>query len=439
MKTKKQNYFQTLPKQLLSDINKLNQTKIGRNKSLILINQILRQSNQIFSIYTASVPLPKALLLKMFGKKYYTTTTPLIDAGILERTGYSADNGMCRHYSVNSKYFEIADEMETICFNVKKEVRDLTLSSIERNTIKHIKSLKIDVEGCFKIMNRKIEEINENSFNVNEAIQDSSFKVTLKLKGMLGISYYSTKEKHLETARKHSLTLIKDKNTYFIMDLPSFLIQKKNAIRLSYTDSIIKLKKKYIFAKRNTTNNRLDTNLTNLCADITDYILKCNGLAQLDLVNSQFAIYSHTLSSKNMTDEKKLFKDLSNSGHLYTYVQKELGLKTRREAKILMFELFFSSENNKSDKIVGLKDIFPGVISEINEFKKKYGYATFSINLQKMESKMFIDDILAELMETTSFAITKHDSIIIKEEELNIAKEFIELYFTSIGFGGQMK
>ena len=64
-----------------------------------------------------------------------------------------------------------------------------------------------------------------------------------------------------------------------------------------------------------------------------------------------------------------------------------------------------------------MKKIFPTVIEWIDNFKKQNGYSQFSISLQKIESKFFIDHLLFEIKKLKFFCLTKHDSLIIRKED----------------------
>src|SRR5690606_20691072 len=154
-------------------------------------------------------------------------------------------------------------------------------------------------------------------------------------------------------------SLIQDGEDFYIMSEIEFILRKKISVLQAYTDSINKLYDKKIYGKRNNTNNRLDTNLTNMAKILVKDICERNDLVQLDLCNSQFAILSHYLEDRLCTNDFKAFREQSYNGRLYEYVQEELTLKNREEAKKVTFELMFSKEDLNTERKERLKKLFP--------------------------------------------------------------------------------
>jgi len=132
------------------------------------------------------------------------------------------------------------------------------------------------------------------------------------------------------------------------------------------------------------------------------------------------------------------FCNLSYSGEIYTYVQDQLGLATRDDAKALMITILFSSNYNPKGK-KEFKSLFTEVHQWLNNYKKEYGYRNISITLQKMESKLFIDKIYVTLKKRGMFCLTKHDSLIIRSKDLDRVLKTIITQFKSIGMKGKLK
>ena len=104
-----------------------------------------------------------------------------------------------------------------------------------------------------------------------------------------------------------------------------------------------------------------------------------------------------------------------------------------------MFELFFSSHRYNPKRKAELRKYFPTVVGFIDEYKKEHGDNTFSIELQKQESVMFIDNIYQRIKTEGMFCLTKHDSVIVRRTDQMKAKQIIENYFQEIGFSGTLK
>lgn len=136
------------------------------------------------------------------------------------------------------------------------------------------------------------------------------------------------------------------------------------------------------------------------------------------------------------TPDNTLFRWLSYNGNLYTYVQEKLNLKSLKESKLLMFSLLFSSEKNTTHKKKILKSLFPSVIEWVDRFKKENGYKKFSVELQKIESNLFIDVLLNKIKTKKLFCLTKHDSLIIRRNDYEPVMEIVTNTSNEIGFGG---
>jgi hypothetical protein len=298
-----------------------------------------------------------------------------------------------------------------------------------------LKNLTFNFEKLREIASKKINSITTDSYKTGTSITQEFFQVTIKKKKQH--TYWMTKENALRIAAEDNLTLIQDQKKFWIANLDEFVIMKKNVFTDAYMGSIDKIEKGYWYADRNSTNNRLDSNITNLCGDLTKEIIESNDLVQFDLANSQFAILSHILKQKEELATKEdfiKFKTLSEEGELYEYIQEVLGLKERKQAKIMLFELLFSSEKNKSDNKKKIAHLFPSVVKWIDDYKKENGYENFAIMLQLEESRMFIDDIYHALKDRELFCLTKHDSIIVKKENEEEVETFLKEYFDSINF-----
>jgi hypothetical protein len=72
----------------------------------------------------------------------------------------------------------------------------------------------------------------------------------------------------------------------------------------------------------------------------------------------------------------------------------------------------------------------------IDRFKEKYGDKNFSVTLQKIESRIFIDNMLPLLQKRGIVCITKHDCLIVKESDYEKAERTISSYFRSIRLYG---
>jgi len=247
-----------------------------------------------------------------------------------------------------------------------------------------------------------------------------------------------------------------------------------NKKELSYLNSLIQLEdKRFRYFKRNKTNKRLDTNLTNLKSELR-YFLKDEYIS-IDLKNSQPLLLG-ILINNLINNNKDLCKYLSIS-----YLEKTFGLKvlkaiykirqkqenlkmatssvylnsvlkgvfydefitrylenfTRKEVKDIMFKVLFSKnqigsgykryipfENEK--KI--FEKVYPLVYDIVKNLKSKDN-KTLPIYLQKLESYIFIDCIAKELIENNIIPLTIHDSIVVEPKYKKKTIEIMNIVF----------
>lgn len=436
----------SLPIQMVQDIQALGLSKANYNSALRLADLIKSKSFRNNKTYDSGVQLPNTYLGKVFSNHFYEWLTPLKEAGVIQlltdeegRELYSKSLHIPKTYNINSTYFTNTSSTYSLitykspAFEETEEYQ--AFQSYKDMVSEDLENLTFNFEKLREIASKKINSITTDSYKTGTSITQEFFQVTIKKKKQH--TYWMTKENALRIAAEDNLTLIQDQKKFWIANLDEFVIMKKNVFTDAYMGSIDKIEKGYWYADRNSTNNRLDSNITNLCGDLTKEIIESNDLVQFDLANSQFAILSHILKQKEELATKEdfiKFKTLSEEGELYEYIQEVLGLKERKQAKIMLFELLFSSEKNKSDNKKKIAHLFPSVVKWIDDYKKENGYENFAIMLQLEESRMFIDDIYHALKDRELFCLTKHDSIIVKKENEEEVETFLKEYFDSINF-----
>jgi hypothetical protein len=317
--------------------------------------------------------------------------------------------------------FKINEETDEDKINFIKVVEDLSTINVDRREL-------------IKLASKEIEKINIEDFKINESVTRDSFNVSFGGKK----KYWMSKEKAIQKSIESDKTLIQDDNKFYILDEYDFILRKRQSVLQAYQDAINKLADKKFYGKRNSTNNRLDTNITNMAKVLTNEICQKNKLVQFDLCNSQFAILSDLLEDKLSTEDFNNFKNHSYSGTLYEYIMEELSLSSRTEAKKMMFELMFSKEDYQSDLKTKLKKLFPSVVEIVDNYKKENGYNTFSIMLQKRESEIFIDGLWKQIKSKKIFCTPKHDCLIVKEKDVSKVEEIIKNYFNKIKFKGKI-
>lgn len=251
--------------------------------------------------------------------------------------------------------------------------------------------------------------------------------------------------------------------------------------KVAYLSSVTQLQdKRFRYFKRNKTNNRLDTNFTNLKSDLRKYVI--GDFICIDLKNSQPFFLNQLLTQiikeesnyskdtlcpilhetnifktfgikriKNIlkirqNQNKSFLANLSefetavNTGKIYEAFQLKFGSALeRKEIKEILFKVLFS-KNKPEEKLKSFipyqkekkkfEDIFPFIYHAIC-FLKDRENKLLPVFLQKIESYIFIDCIARKLVEVGIVPLTIHDSIIVEKTQLKYTMEIIEQVFKS--------
>jgi hypothetical protein len=426
----------SLPRLLVEAINKLELSKTDKSHCFKFIGILLRDSLKDYGNLFSFVPKPRKYLVKTFDNSYPKWLYKLLEYKIVIRSDfYSHDDGICYDYQVSPSFFPEPIPLNTLCnYNCLEPFLTVGYKDIIKGVNKEynqhnkwfeddVNSLVIDYYKLMDLVKNKINNMSIKDFQVDEQIKEK----TIKIQSTDGKSYFTKTVDAIAMAQSQGKSIIKDDGKCGMVLLSNFIHNKKQSIGHSYLTSLVRLQKKNLKAKRNKTNKRLDTNITNMSSILVDEICLQNGLVQIDLSNSQFAILSNVLKKHLESDDFKRFKELSVSGQLYAYIQRIIGLESVADAKNTMFEIMFSSRRNNTTSKAKLKQLFPSVIGWMDRYKKDFGDDEFSIMLQNKESEIFIDCLLIRIKKMKLFCLTKHDSLIVRRNDytrvLNVLKD----------------
>lgn len=435
----------TLPTDLKNDIIALGLDKTKQSHAFKFIYLVLRDSYLNHENYISYNSKSQKFITKVFDKRYNSWLRPLREAEIIICDNqYSNGTNKSFYFAVNSKYFirEINyDSAPKIDCEAYKDVIkniDENHESLREYLENDLSELHIDYDKLEAISLHMARSISIKDFKVNEQINRNIFELFTHHGTKLG-SYYTSKEKAIEKAKELGKIVIKSNQKVYMMEETEFLNAKKFSMYTYHMDCINKMKQKKFRFGINSTNNRLDHNLTNMPTELVDEICIDNNLIQLDLSNSQFALLCLILNNELNTDDFKAFRELATSGRLYESMAEKLGLESRDEAKTTMFELLFSSQSMKSEGKNKLKELYPSVIDWIDQYKTVYGYESFSVMLQLKESEIFIEKLWKTIKEKGLFCISRHDSLIYKMENQSEIESIIINYFKEIGLDCSLK
>ena len=364
---------------------------------LYLIGVNPSRDRQLFTDYQ---PLAKVYLQQVLGDKHYRYINILGDAGIIDCDNiYHTGKALCYRFN---KGINFNDEYKTVTFSYKSKV---TLSDYTSNRqhrqhfIKLVQNLNIPFDKLYAKKDEILKNLSIDDYSLDyDIIWDEPRLVTIiDENGEFEVKRFN-KDAGIDYATQLGLSVIEDKTKLRIMDTDTFIENKKHFVNSFYTNCIESLKdESSLYAKRNRTNNRLDTNFTQLATSLLDIIYEENGIVEVDAMNSQPALLAHKLDLELLKGEDvEQFKTIAYNGSFYEFIAEQIGVD-RKRAKIMMFEVLFSGSrcNSKNKKM--FRELFPTVWEYISDFKNLYGKEQFAIMLQKVESSIFITTIYTQL------------------------------------------
>ena len=118
----------------------------------------------------------------------------------------------------------------------------------------------------------------------------------------------------------------------------------------------------------------------------------------------------------------------------YGIVRSELGLPQREHGKGIAFRTVFSKPKSGNELVRQFRQLYPTVISIINDFKDKYNYNQFAIGLQRVEASIFIDHIWKKAKQERINCFTRHDSLVFPITKKKDVDKIVTDVFTSFDF-----
>jgi len=424
-----------MPKKLYKEVVELADNKPKHDRMVLFFSKLSDDYKyRQYSIDCGYRPMARNYLLMILGRNYSTVIKSLMGKDIIQRTPFYKP-GIAYCYRINPKYLIDANKRtRTTLEKVKiKYGRKTTKAkfNLNNNYLKQFKESMSRLETPKDKLYAKLEDYLENisisDFKLNsEIVFDNAEEVTQIFENGTIKSFWVSKEKALMDARKKSLCLVQNANRIFMTDLETFLVRKKNEIQKYYTSCIENiLDPKCWYARRNDTNRRLDTNLTNMPKILLNVIYEHNSITEIDLKNSQPTLLASLLDEQeHKEDDMILFIRQCQQGTFYEYMAKKIS-EPRKIVKLMMFSVLFGGHKSNSSYRKLFKAEFPSVDAFLTDYKKKHGDEQFSIDLQKKESAVFIDDIYPSLADDIPILFTKHDSVAVHTNDLEFVKEKI--------------
>jgi hypothetical protein len=428
---------------------KLNPVKLI-NIGISMFHEILSKSPiyKVDSNEDFIIPYYSKVLQQRYGKDYNKYLRLLSVSGLINRTLYYKE-GECMNYSLldfnNYKnkilLFEninrdngitvdiYQDIISPYCYENNIEITPIPLTNKgihddlkNRNFITEWYELKIVIDkNNKKYLTKDFDEDAKNINNSNSHIKQ------------MGSYYKKNLEIRYEDAMEFTLNNFVNEQNNASNDKDINRAYNRFVSRIISLQALDNGDNKSLRFRRNKTNARLDTNLTNLASELRQFIVGYEDMAYLDLSNSQPVFFNIMLNkhlesaSESLKNEITRYRESTLSGTWYEELAEIYGI-TREEAKKRWMEIAYSKNKSYKNNKKRFKIVFPEISAIIEKYKEN-DHANFAIKLQKIESAVFIDKISKKLVDEGIIPFTIHDAILVgkenKEKALSIMKEIL--------------
>ena len=292
----KRNYKIVLDEVIEEAVLKLPLSNVHKNNVRRFLHILLKDGERENGDRFSFTDKPYLYLSKVFRNTYYKDfLKTIIEEGIVEvNESYSSDLHFRKKYRVSEKLAkmvistcnqvdimkDVVGENSGLLHNVLRFSQLPNYQTIRNNKIDLNVKIKqklsnMDIEKDFdkcasqlyvnfpkleSVIEKYVNGILPNSFNINYAVK----RKVIPIQKDDGSTLYLSKTQALDYTRKRNVDIIEDFNGRIIIeDLFKFIVNKRHSVTESYLESLINLSEKNFYAERNSTNNRLDTNLTN--------------------------------------------------------------------------------------------------------------------------------------------------------------------------------
>ena len=274
--------------------------------------RLIRLSKYILGKYIADeidfdskIEISREHFRKQIGTDYLRDLQVLCKAGIVstnhaytlpktdQKTGEQLAKGQCKRYQLNRDL--VFSDPELVTYDEKaKKLFDS--SPIVRQTVNLLARLTVTIDA--RNLKRFVAGTVTPQYvldrcKINDAIPGGAYQVK-------GTKHPISLARILEIAKRNRQDAILYRDRVYLADAEKWISDKVKDTRFIYLRSLQNLKdirqRPNIYCKRNKTNQRLDTNLTNLKSEFIKYLqLDGERLVSIDLANSQFTILSRLI------------------------------------------------------------------------------------------------------------------------------------------------
>jgi hypothetical protein len=409
--------------------------------------------------------LHSEFLRSNYGSKYSTLLTVLKEANILQTEMEEwTDGSQVAKYQVGKRsigYRINPDMMSMGTKYVKREYKHSKAKHSNQCVIRGDDWTSVIIEDMSALYLPELElrfvidqcasHTSVEDFVINEQITTAAFKI-------YGSRYdgYLSRDNWIKIAREQWKVIVEEPSGKYVMvSLAEYIEAKIQNKRIKYWSAINNIisgnyyitridedRKKAMKSKRKKhnardyirPNYRVHHNFTELPSSLFQAVKELNGLAEIDMRNSQFAILGFALQLAEIdTPDAMKFREWAATGKLYDNLQTEFGM-SREDVKQMMMLLSFSKNEYNPPEKARFAKMFPSVAEFIKQFKMKKGYNELAIHLQIVESKLFVDTLYPAIRARYGWVLTRHDSLIVRKEMAVQIKRYVEDVVAAIAF-----
>lgn len=395
-----------------------------------------------YNAFTANngyIPLDSRLLIKKYGNSYSKYIQYLVVHSIISKSSYYKEN-MCFYYKLvfNNVVVDMLNrEWDAISYCVINNNTNTFESDVNRGFIANPKVVKeqqiivVEIPVHISVGKYIINEYNKELDNIKH-YKDYLKKMAYHYKDTIGIDY--------DKAIQHSVQRYTEDAIQANGD-PDLIETARNQY-LYRIRSIIAInegkKGKLLRFERNNTNKRIDTNLTNLSSDLRQFLNGYDNMSYFDLSNSQPVLFNILLKEHYKDSDPKLkaeidrYAQITLSGSWYEFLM-DLFKVDRDGAKKIWMQIAYSKNSSYLPEKKTFASQFP-LITKIIKDLKKQNHANFAIELQRIESRIFIDEICKQLVAMDIIPYTLHDGLLVpKTNESTVYKVMCNVLEDSLG------
>jgi len=410
-----------IPSLLLTEIKKSDYAR--KDDLYVIMDIVYRKQNSLktnVEKFHNYVEIPRVTFdLIITNKRYVTSALEfLIENGWLERLNfYDFENKKSKKFRIPSNWLGDMKEVEVNDKTINNRIK-ISKMEMRKNRVKNLEPTKKQYYKNFKIDEEKAIKATQN--NALEQLRNLAYELELKVDDMALVDVILCTGEFVKTRMK--FTYHPSKKGLAIHNIIHRMMH--------HQQRIYSISQGFLFFKRNSTNGRLDSNLTTLPSYLRKFITSDEKLFNIDIKNSQPYFLYTVLKEETVVDREEVerYGKLVIAGKLYESlipVFQKIGVikehfsqeQKRNTAKLTLFKIFYSKVTSYQKIKDAFGQEFPHILKYINEVNAESN-SVLAVKLQTRESDTVLDVIAVELQGKGIKPLTIHDSLVCLESDM---------------------